>query len=124
MEKIKKKVLVVDDKDTIAKIIIIYLRQDYEINWQSNPLNALDAIREGFIPDLIVSDIKMPEMRGDSFLEILKKDELYKHIPVIMLSSEDSTSERIRLLSDGAEDYIVKPFNPLELKVRIKRIIG
>lgn len=45
------------------------------------------------------------------------------HIPVIMLSSEDSTTERIRLLEIGAEDYIVKPFNPMELKIRVKKII-
>lgn len=52
-----------------------------------------------------------------------KINQLFKHIPVVMLSSEDSTTERIRLLQEGAEDYIVKPFNPMELKVRIKKII-
>lgn len=61
------------------------------------------------------------EMRGDDFLEWIKANELFKHIPVIMLSSEDSTTERIRLLEIGAEDYIVKPFNPMELKIRVKR---
>ena len=44
-------------------------------------------------------------------------------IPIVMLSSEESTTERIRLLEEGAEDYILKPFNPLELKIRIKKII-
>ena len=73
--------------------------------------------------DIIISDIRMPEMRGDGFLEWIKSNQLFKHIPVIMLSSEDSTTERIRLLQEGAEDYIVKPFNPMELKVRIKKII-
>ena len=53
----------------------------------------------------------------------LKHNELFKQIPVVMLSSEDSTSERIRLLEEGAEDYIVKPFNPQELKIRIKKIL-
>ena len=46
-----------------------------------------------------------------------------KSIPIVMLSSEDSTTERIKLLEEGAADYILKPFNPLELKVRIKKII-
>ena len=72
---------------------------------------------------LIISDIRMPEMRGDEFLAYLKLNELFKQIPVVMLSSEDSTSERIRLLEEGAEDYIVKPFNPQELKIRIKKIL-
>ncbi len=77
----------------------------------------------GNMPDLIISDIRMPEMRGDEFLAYLKLNELFKQIPVVMLSSEDSTSERIRLLEEGAEDYIVKPFNPQELKIRIKKIL-
>lgn len=75
------------------------------------------------MPDLIISDIKMPEMRGDEFLTYLKNNELFKALPVIMLSGEDSSSERVRLLEQGAEDYIVKPFNPLELKIRISKII-
>jgi DNA-binding response OmpR family regulator len=53
----------------------------------------------------------------------MKKNELFKSIPIIMLSSEESTTERIRLLEEGAVDYILKPFNPMELKVRIKKII-
>ena len=80
-------------------------------------------LQEGNLPNLIISDIRMPEMRGDDFLEWIKANELFKHIPVIMLSSEDSTTERIRLLEIGAEDYIVKPFNPMELKIRVKKII-
>lgn len=56
-------------------------------------------------------------------LKIHENNELFKSIPIVMLSSEESTTERIRLLEEGAEDYILKPFNPLELKVRIKKII-
>lgn len=119
----KKKILILDDKETIAKILSIYLMADYDCIWLSDGLQGMKWLQEGNTPDLIISDIRMPEMRGDDFLEWLKQNELFKHIPVIMLSSEDSTSERIRLLEIGAADYIVKPFNPLELKVRVKKII-
>ncbi|WP_286076587.1 PleD family two-component system response regulator [Alistipes finegoldii] len=113
----KKQILIVDDKEQIAKILYAYLQADYDCHYVQNPLLA------GHMPDLIISDIRMPEMRGDEFLEYLKHNELFKQIPVVMLSSEDSTSERIRLLEEGAEDYIVKPFNPQELKIRIKKIL-
>lgn len=119
-----KKILFVDDKEQIAKIIFAYLRSEYDCFYQPNPILAIDWLQVGNMPDLIISDIRMPEMRGDMFLEYLKGNDLFRHIPVIMLSSEDSTSERIRLLEQGAEDYIVKPFNPLELKIRIKKILG
>ena len=110
----KKKILILDDKETIAKVLSIYLMSDYDVQWLPQAGNT---------PDLIISDIRMPGMRGDDFLEWIKQNELFKQIPVIMLSSEDSTSERVRLLEIGAEDYIVKPFNPMELKIRVKKII-
>ena len=119
----KKKVIILDDKETIAKVISIYLMTEYDCIWLQNGLEGIKWLQEGNTPDLIISDIRMPEMRGDDFLEWIKQNELFRHIPVIMLSSEDSTSERIRLLEEGAEDYIVKPFNPMELKIRVKKII-
>ena len=73
--------------------------------------------------DVVLMDIRMPDMRGDEFLHAVKSDERFRHIRMVMLSSEDSTSERIQLLQDGAEDYIVKPFNPMELKVRIEKFL-
>ena len=118
----KKKILILDDKETIAKVLTIYLMSDYDVEWLPDGLQGVKWLQAGNTPDLIISDIRMPGMRGDDFLEWIKQNELFRHIPVIMLSSEDSTSERIRLLEIGAEDYIVKPFNPMELKVRVKKI--
>lgn len=117
------KVLIVDDKEQIAKIIFASLAGEYECFYHPTPVEAIDWMMAGNMPDLIISDIRMPNMRGDEFLLFLKHNELFRDIPVVMLSSEDSTSERIRLLEEGAEDYIVKPFNPLELRVRIKKIL-
>ena len=126
----KKKILLVDDKATIGKVASIYLGKDKEygatrisINPQTFSNEAIDWLNEGNVPDLIISDIRMPLMRGDEFLRYMKANELFKSIPIVMLSSEESTTERIKLLEEGAEDYILKPFNPLELKIRIKKII-
>ena len=116
----KKKILILDDKETIAKVLSIYLMSEYDVQWLPDGLQGVKWLQAGNTPDLIISDIRMPGMRGDDFLEWIKQNELFRHIPVIMLSSEDSTSERIRLLEIGAEDYIVKPFNPMELKIRVK----
>lgn len=119
----KKKILIVDDKATIAKIIAAYLAADFDFAYYENPLLAIDWLNDGNTPDLIISDILMPKMKGDAFLEYLKSSETFKNIPVIMLSSEDSSTERVRLLQNGADDYIVKPFNPLELQIRVKKIL-
>lgn len=119
----KKKILVVDDVETIGQIIAMYLKDDFEVLWYSNPMKAIAWLLKGGVVDLIISDIAMPEMTGDRFLEYLKQNEMLKHIPVMMLSAEDSSKERIRLLEMGADDYVVKPFNPIELSVRVKKII-
>ena len=116
----KKKILLVDDKATIGKVASIYLGKDYDVMYLENPIKAIDWLNEGNVPDLIISDIRMPLMRGDEFLRYMKANELFKSIPIVMLSSEESTTERIKLLEEGAEDYILKPFNPLELKIRIQ----
>lgn len=119
----KKKIVLIDDKASIGKVVSIYLSAEYDFTYFENPIKAIESLQKGEMPDLIISDIRMPEMRGDEFLSYMKKNELFKSIPIIMLSSEESTTERIRLLEEGAADYILKPFNPLELKVRIKKII-
>ena len=119
----KKKILLVDDKATIGKVASIYLGKEYDVTYLENPIKAIEWLNEGNFPDLIISDIRMPFMTGDEFLHYMKGNDLYKSIPIVMLSSEESTTERIRLLEVGAEDYILKPFNPLELRVRIKKII-
>ncbi len=118
-----KKIVLIDDKASIAKVVAIYLSKEYDFTYFENPIKAIEYLNEGNIPDLIISDIRMPEMMGDEFLHYLKNNAFFKSIPVIILSSEESTTERIRLLEEGAADYILKPFNPLELKVRIKKII-
>lgn len=119
----KKKILLIDDKESIAKVVSIYLSGEFDLVYFEHPVKAIAWLQEGNIPDLIISDIRMPEMRGDEFLHYIKANALFSSIPVIMLSSEESTSERIRLLEEGADDYILKPFNPMELKIRIKKII-
>lgn len=119
----KKKIYLVDDKLTMGKILVAYLSSEYDLEYFENPLTCLEKLKTEELPDLIISDILMPNMRGDQFLDIIQRDSRLRAIPVVMLSSEDSSSERIRLLESGAYDYIVKPFNPTELKIRIGKIL-
>ncbi len=120
----KKKLLIVDDKPTIAKIINVYISEIFECIYFEDPIPAIAWLQEGNYPDIILTDIYMPNMNGADFLEYLKKNELFKSIPVVILSSEDNTNQKIALLEKGASDYISKPFNPMELRVRLKKFIS
>ncbi len=116
-------ILIVDDKPEITKVIKIHLSADYEVFYHRNPIEALSWMHEGHIPDLIISDVYMPEMNGHEFLLQLKASSLFNDIPVIVLSSMENSGDRIQLLEDGADDFILKPFNPQELKIRVRNIL-
>jgi len=122
-EGVKKRILILDDKIAIAKIISVYLSNEFEINYFNTAVKGIEWLYEGNIPDLIILDIHMPEMNGDEFLAYIKSNGLFKDIPVIVLSGEESSVIRIKMLEEGADDYILKPFNPMELKIRIRKVL-
>lgn len=109
-------VLVVDDDKEIVGAIEIYLKKEgYHIVKAYNGNQALKAIQENEI-HLIILDIMMPEKDGMETLEEIRKD---KSIPVILLSAKSEDYDKIGGLNSGADDYITKPFNPLELIARV-----
>lgn len=122
-EEMKKQILILDDKIAIAKIISVYLSNDFDITYFDTPVKGIEWLYQGNTPDLIILDIRMPEMNGDEFLSYIKKNGLFKDIPVIILSGEESSAMRIKMLEEGADDYILKPFNPMELKIRIRKVL-
>jgi len=121
--KMKKQLLIIDDKIAIAKIISVYLSEEYDITYFNTPVKAIQWLFDGNKPDLIILDIRMPEMNGDEFLTFIKRNGLYKDIPVVVLSGEESSEIRIKMLEEGADDFILKPFNPMELKIRIRKVL-
>ena len=116
-------ILIVDDKPEIAKVIKIQLSVDYEVHYLDYPVKAISWIQEGNIPNLIISDVYMPEMNGHEFILYIKASSIFQNLPVIMLSSMENSGERIQMLDDGADDFILKPFNPQELKIRVRNIL-
>lgn len=113
----KPRILVVDDEKEIRDLVGIYLRNEgYETVLVGTGLQAIQVMNEEAI-DLIVLDVMMPEVNGiDACLEIRKKH----NVPIIMLSAKVEDIDKIMGLSVGADDYIAKPFNPLELIARVK----
>lgn len=109
-------ILVVDDDKEIVGAIEIYLKKEgYNILKAYNGNQALEKVKENEI-HLIILDIMMPEKDGIETLEEIRKD---KSIPVILLSAKSEDYDKIGGLNSGADDYITKPFNPLELIARV-----
>lgn len=122
-ENSKKSMLLVDDEAAIGIIIQIQFDKDYDITILKNGMDAVKWLLAGNLPDLIILDLNMPEMNGLEFLKEVRKYSYFKKIPMIVLSGEDSSSKRIEAFRSGANDYLTKPFNPVELRVRMERFL-
>lgn len=119
----KYRIMVVDDDQFIVAILENYLKQYYEVICKSNAIEAMGWLEEGNEIHLVVADINMPEMDGIEFLEQLRSSGFFRNIPFLILSGNKDTGEKIKCLKAGADDYIVKPFNPEEVYVRIENIL-
>lgn len=118
----KKRLLAVDDQEFILKIIETFLSTDYELVQKQNGKEALNWLQQGNLPDLIIADINMPEVDGYEFIRQIRSSGFFRDIPIIILSGRQDTGDKIEALKAGADDYLVKPFNPAELEVRIASI--
>jgi DNA-binding response OmpR family regulator len=115
--------LAIDDEVSIQLILQHYFKEDFSVITKGNGKEALAWMQEGNIPDIIVADINMPEMDGYTFIDHVRSSGFLKNIPMIMLSGSDSTDNKIRCLEAGADDFMVKPFNPRELAARLNGIL-
>lgn len=119
----RAKILIVEDDTFMQKILSTFLSKTYEVQVSDNGLDALSFLQDGNIPDLILTDLNTPKLNGFGLLDQIKSSDLFKSIPIIILSGEDASEKRTKGLNAGAEDFVAKPFNPTELEARIKVIL-
>ncbi len=115
--------LAIDDEVSIQLILQHYFKENFSVITKGNGKEALAWMQEGNIPDIIVADINMPEMDGNAFIDQVRSSGFLKNIPMVMLSGSDTTDNKIRCLEAGADDFMVKPFNPRELAARLNGIL-
>ena len=113
-------ILVVEDDNKIAKVVKVYLEQaGYIVSVAENGHEAINAASKG-LPAAVILDLMLPGMNGENVFREIKK---LADIPVIMLTAKSSPEERIAGFALGADDYIVKPFNPREMVYRVKAVL-
>lgn len=117
------KILIVDDRHTLSDLLAQFLGQKYQVVIKSNGLEAIQWLQKGDIPDLIITDLEMPELDGYELISKVRSSGYFSEIPIIVLSCRDSSPNRIRCLKLGANDFMIKPFNPEELSIRIDNLL-
>lgn len=117
-----KKILAVDDEKHIVRLVQVNLeRHGYTVITAYDGKDALEKVHSEH-PDLIVLDVMMPYMDGFEVLQNLKKDQNTRDIPVIMLTAKAQDADVFKGWQSGADCYLTKPFNPMELIMFVKRI--
>jgi len=117
------KILLAEDNAEMADYICHVLGDQFEINQVQNGQEALDALRH-FDADMIITDIMMPVMGGLELMENLKSHHDWKYKSVVMLTAKANQELKLEALNFGIDDYITKPFSPLELEIRVRNILS
>ncbi len=118
----KKTLLALDDELSILKILDFYFNKNYNVVAKQNGKEALEWMQQGVIPDVIIADVNMPEINGLEFIRQIRSSGFFRDVPLIMLSGNEGTTDKIKCLKAGADDYLIKPFNLEELDARIDNI--
>jgi DNA-binding response OmpR family regulator len=117
----KPKILVIDDERSIRILLESFLlRSGYEVESRDDGEKAFEWL-ETNLPDLIICDVQMKNMDGYTFVQKLRERGHTKNTPVVMLSGVEGSKERVKCYKLGAQDFLVKPFNPDELHEIIKK---
>lgn len=115
-------ILIVDDNEDFRSFMQHSLELQYRVKLASNGEEAWDMLPD-LLPDLIISDVMMPEMDGIELCRRVKADKRTMHIPVILLTARQAVEEKVKGLEIGADDYVTKPFNMMVLALRIRKLI-
>jgi len=114
------KILIVDDEPTIVELLEEHLRSEgYDTSHAYSGEEALQML-ERDVPDLVLLDLMLPGMDGYEVCRLMQKDSRLNHIPVIMLTARSAVQNKVMGYERGADDYVVKPFDPDELSVRVR----
>lgn len=115
--------LIVEDQPELRAFIVRNLGQEYRYEQAANGKDGIARAKE-LLPDLIISDVMMPDVDGFELCETLKNDIATSHIPIILLTAKAEQKDKLTGLETGADDYLTKPFSLQELKLRVKNILS
>ena len=120
----KQSVLIIEDHDSIRLLLGSMLSKYYNVTTLKDGLEGMAWLVKGNLPDLILLDMSMPRLDGHDFLKNIRQSGFFRDIPVIVVSGNDADDDIKNCLKWGVHDYLTKPFNPLELKKKINKLLS
>jgi DNA-binding response OmpR family regulator len=118
------KVLMVEDNESISDILsFILTREKFAVELASDGREAQQRIEGGDPPDIVLLDVMLPYISGLQLVSIIRGTPAWRGVPIIMLTGKSHENDIVGALNAGADDYIVKPFQPSELMARVRRLV-
>jgi CheY-like chemotaxis protein len=118
----KKAVLIVEDSTPFRTLMGSMLSKDFDVITARNGLEAMSWLQSGLLPDVIVTDVHMPEIDGNDLISNLRCSGVFQKIPVLVVSGSSEMKQLADLRKLGAQDVLTKPFQPIQLTSTIKRL--
>jgi len=119
----KPTILIVEDDPLMVTFLDEYLSSDFKTHVMTSALDALRLLEEEMSPVMVILDLFMPEMNGFEFLKEVRSNPKLNRLPILVLSGSEKSEDRVRAFELGADDFVIKPFNPLELMARVRNLI-
>ena len=115
--------LLVDEDRHVTTVLRNTLKSDFNLNAVNNGIEALNWLEKGNRTDFIITELAMAYLDGRELIRLIRGSNLFNHIPIIVLSEREDSSTRIECFEYGADGYLIKPFNPIEVKAKAKAIL-
>jgi len=119
----KKQILIVDDDTAMCQLLGKLLQKRYDAISKHDGLSAMQWLTEGNMPDLIITDLDMPNINGEEFANNLKNSGFFSDIPLIVITGYKSKDKRLACYRLGVHEYFEKPFNPMDLVFSVDVIL-
>ncbi|QJW88150.1 response regulator transcription factor [Spirosoma taeanense] len=116
-------VLFIDEDIFIRNILRHTLSSEFRLTAMPNGIEAMSWLEQGNEPDIIVTELKLSHLDGLELIRLVRGSTLWGHIPILVLSVMDDSATRIDCLDSGADGYMNKPFNPMEVRAKIRAIL-
>lgn len=119
----RREAVVVEDDEDIGRLVkFIVEREGFRVTLCNDGRIATTRIESGAIPALVILDVMLPYVNGFELLALIRRSPAWAKVPVLMLTAKSREGDIVRALDEGANDYVTKPFQPGELKARIRRL--
>jgi len=119
-----KRILVIEDDMPLCWLLQKILSRKHDVTIMRNGMDAWSWLTDGNVPDLIISDLRMPSLDGIELLEFISNSGIFRHVPVLILSGDDDPVKKIQCKELGAVNFILKPFEPQLFMAEVERVLS